>query len=254
MNCSSYGDFAFVYDKLTDDVEYEKRIDFIEKIIDIHFGKKPEILCDLGCGTGTVCKIMNDRGYDCIGIDSSESMLSVAATKNTDNRILFLNQDITDFELYGTVDVFLCLLDTVNYICNQDELEKMFGLIYNYLNPDGIFIFDVNTFFKFTEVLGNNTYVFEKDNIFYTWENYYEEGNLEFYLNFFVSEGEDGAYKRFSEQHFQRFYSMDTLSELAIQAGLSVEAFYSDMSFEKPGDGEERMYIVLKKINKRIKT
>ncbi len=243
---ASYGDFAYIYDTLTDDVEYEKRAEYITKLINTHLGRKPELLCDLGCGTGTILTILNAKGYDCIGIDSSEEMLSVAAKKNTDGKILYLNQDITSFELYGTVDVFISMLDTVNYITDDKELKDMFELVANYLNPDGIFIFDINSLYKFEHILGNNTYAYEKDNIFYTWENYYEDELLQFDINFFIEE-KDSRYKRISEQHDQRYYSIDFLKETASECGLYTLAVYGDLGFNPPGDEEERIFVVMRK-------
>ena len=242
----SYNDFATIYDSLTDDVEYEERVKYIESLIDMHLGKNPDIVCDLGCGTGTVCTMLSQKGYDCIGIDSSESMLSVATDKNPDGKILYLNQDITEFELFGTVDVFLSMLDTVNYITETDGIENLFRLAHNYLNPDGIFIFDINSLYKFENILGNNTIVYETGDVFYTWENYYENEELEFYLNFFVAQN-DGSYKRFTEEHFQRYYSIEYLSEIASKYDFTVCGIYGDMTLEKPLDKEERIFIVLKK-------
>lgn len=244
---TSYGRFAEVYDLLTDDVEYEQRTDYIEKLIYKHFGKNPELVCDLGCGTGTVCSILNSRGYDCIGIDSSESMLNVAVSKNNDGRILYLNQSICDFELYGTVDVFLCMLDTINYITDSDALDKLFALVNNYLNPGGIFIFDINTEHKFINILANNTFAYEKDNVFYTWENYYEDGFLDFYLNFFVGNEKNGTYYRITEHHEQRFYETAFLQELASKNSLDTVGIYGDLSDNSPEKEDERIFVVLKK-------
>jgi SAM-dependent methyltransferase len=243
---ASYGDFAYIYDTLTDDVEYEKRAEYIINLINTHLGRKPELLCDLGCGTGTILTILNAKGYDCIGIDSSDTMLSVASEKNTDGQVLYLNQDICSFELYGTVDVFLSMLDTVNYITDKDDLDNMFKLIANYLNPDGIFIFDINSKYKFEHVLGNNTYVYEKDNVFYTWENYYEDGFLDFDINFFVKDDVNN-YQRITEQHSQRFYDLDFLKELADKHGLKTVAVYGDLRNNAPTDEEERIFVVMRK-------
>ncbi len=243
----SYGDFACIYDLLTDDVLYADRVNYVEKLISKHLERNPELICDLGCGTGTVCSMLSQKGYDLIGIDSSHSMLSVASQKNTDNRILLLNQDITNFELYGTVDVFLSMLDTVNYITDISDLGKTFKLVSNYLNPDGIFIFDINTKYKFENILGHNTYVYEKDNVFYTWENYYEDSILDFTLNFFVKKDKDGDYKRFSEYHTQRYYSPDEIVEIAKRQNLSLEGIYSELTFDAPALDDERIFVVLKK-------
>ncbi len=245
-NDTSYGDFAYIYDMLTDDVQYKQRADYIHQLATTHLGKSPELLCDLGCGTGTICSLLQDKGYDCIGIDNSENMLNVASAKNTDGNILFLNQDICSFELYGTVDVFISMLDTLNYITNPEDLLRLFMLVNNYLNPGGIFIFDVNTRHKFENILGNNTFVFEKDNVFYTWDNYYEGELLEFHLDFFVGD-DSGKYTRFSEEHCQRYYSHDYISYCAEKSSLCIEAVYGDLGFTKPADDEERIFYILKK-------
>lgn len=246
MNDSSYGEFAFIYDRLTDDVEYEKRSEYVYELINRHFGKKAELLCDLGCGTGTMCNLLSGKGFDVIGIDSSESMLAVAAEKSVGKNILYLNQDMCGFELYGTVDVFISMLDSVNYIPETDSLNRLFALVNNYLNPGGIFIFDVNSRFKFENILGNNTYAYESDGIFYTWENFYEDEILDIYLNFFT-ENKDGSYSRMTEHHMQRYYSVDTLKKLSSDNGLTVEGIYNDLSFSYPDEESERIFVVVKK-------
>ena len=243
---TSYGDFATVYDKLTADVEYKKRTDYVEKLFLQHLDSSPEIVCDLGCGTGTVCSMLCDKGYDVIGIDNSASMLNVAISKNRDGKVLFLNQDICDFELYGTVDVFLSMLDTVNYITDISALERMFCLVANYLNPGGVFVFDVNSRHKFENVLADNTFVFEEQDIFYTWENYYEDELLDFELNFFVK-SDDGNYSRFTEHHTQRYYDKTCIFECAAMASLDVVAVYGEMTTAEPTSDCERVFYVLKK-------
>ena len=246
-NDFSYGDLAYVYDLLTDDVEYGQRTKYVEKIISKHLERRPEIICDLGCGTGTVCTMFSDMGYDCIGIDSSEDMLSVAYEKNTDGKVLYLNQDIADFELYGTVDVFLSMLDTINYITDEKALLQVFKLVDNYLNPGGLFIFDVNTLHKFENILGTNTFAYEKDDVFYTWENYYEDEILEFFLNFFVLQDDGKSYKRFSENHVQKYYSCEFLKKAGESAGLELVGMYSDLSFEPPQNADDRIFFVFRK-------
>ena len=241
----SYGDFAFIYDRLTDDVEYAKRSEYIEKLIKMHFDGKAELLCDLGCGTGSMCVLMSGRGYDCIGIDKSDSMLNAAAEKSIGKNILYLNQDMCDFELYGTVDVILCMLDSVNYVDDADDLNRMFSLVHNYLNPGGIFVFDVNSEYKFKNILGNNTYTYETDGIFYTWENFYDGVMLDFELNFFVKDKE--LYRRITEHHRQRYYSISELEAFAEISGLAVKGIYGDLALTPPATDCERVFFVLQK-------
>ena len=242
---SSYNDFALVYDRLTSDVEYEKRCDYLEQIFAKHMSFNPSLVADLGCGTGSVCSILSSRGYDCIGIDSSDAMLDVAVKKNDDGKILYLNQDMCEFELYGTVDVFLCMLDSLNYVTSKEEVGEIFSLVHNYLNPGGLFVFDVNTFFKYETVLSDNTFVFEENDVFYTWENCFDGEFCDFRLNFFVKDGKN--YRRMEEEHSQRYHSHDEISSLLTSNGLTLEAVYSELSFENPDDGDQRVFYVVKK-------
>ncbi len=245
-NMEKYKDFAYLYDKLTNDVNYKSRVDYIEKLFDLHLKNKPELIADVGCGTGTVCNILCDRGYDMIGIDASGDMLNVASEKSGDKNILYLNQDMTNFELYGTVDVILCLLDSVNYLTDDGELDKFFALCNNYLNDGGIVIFDVNTMYKFENILADNIYNFEDECLFYSWENNFDGKICEFYLNFFVKK-DDGEYQRITEQHFERAYTTEEIENSILKSGLKLVAMYGDMSVDKPNFDEERVYFVAKK-------
>lgn len=162
----SYTDFAYIYDKLIDQ-DYEKWADYIEEIFKKH-GVKPNLVLDLGCGTGSITNILAKRGYDMIGVDLSPDMLNVARDKALEENldVLYLCQDIREFELYGTVDAIICTLDVLNYITKPEDLRLVFSLVKNYLNPDGIFIFDINTEYKLKNVLGNNTFVYDENGIF----------------------------------------------------------------------------------------
>ena len=244
---ASYSSFAYIYDSLTYDVEYEKRADYLEEIFKKHFSGKPELVCELGCGTGTMCNILADRGYDMIGIDMSESMLDVAMQKSVGKNILYLNQDMREFELYGTVDVIICLLDSFNYITDISDLEKIFALCKNYLNPDGLLIFDVNTKYKFENVLSDNTFTFDTDEIFYVWENNYDEKTklCDFFLTFFVEN--DGVYERIDEYHVEKCYEDSEIVNVLEKSGFKGILKYADMSFEMPKNDEERVFYLAKK-------
>ncbi len=241
----SYGNFAFVYDALTNDVEYSNRCDYLEKIFEKHLNKKPSLVADLGCGTGTVCSLMAKRGYDMIGIDSSDMMLSEAIKKEGSEKILYLNQDMTEFELYGTVDVFLSMLDSLNYITSLDELSKVFSLVKNYLNPGGIFVFDINTPYKYEQVLSDNTFVYDQDGIFYVWQNFFDGEYCDFLIDFFVEK--DGSYSRFTEEHTQRCHTFKEILSVIEDAGLSLEGVYDELSFSDPVSTSERIFLVVKK-------
>lgn len=236
-----YNRFSEVYDTLID-TDYEKFVSYYQEIFK-KFNINPSLIADLGCGTGTLTALMRDAGYDMIGIDRSAEMLSLAKGKNED--ILFLNQEITNFELYGTVDAAYSSLDLVNYLIEDGELLKFFKLINNYLNPGGIYIFDISSYYKLSEVLGNNTYIYENNDIFYTWENFFEDNILEMTLTFFKKCG--NLYERFEEEQIQRAYTPEEILETAKDAALCVLGVFGDLSFESPSPETERIFFVLGK-------
>jgi len=243
--------FAHIYDKLMSDINYSDWADYIEKIFEKN-NLKPELLVDLGCGTGSFCIEMCNRGYDVIGIDSSSDMLSCALTKAENaqlpnEKLLFLNQDMTEFELYGTVDAIVSLIDSMNYITDKRKLKRTFKLIWNYLNHGGLFIFDINSVYKFENILCNNTFHYITDDISYIWENNYMKRNkiCEFDITFFVKE--ENLYKRFDEIHQQRAYSVEEIINLALEYGLEVINIYDSLTFSKPNAKSERIFFVLRK-------
>ena len=239
-----YKGFANIYDRLID-IDYNKVADFYESVFK-KFSQKPHLLLDLGCGTGTLTRIMRERGYDMIGVDASEEMLMKAREK--DGSILYLCQSMTDFELYGTVDAAVSSLDCVNYLLEDDELFKMFSLINNYLNPHALFIFDISSEKKLSETLGNNTFIYEEANIFYTWENYFDGRILDMRLNFFEKDG--SLYKRTVEEQTQRAYSAGEVLDAAKKAGLICEGVYDGFTFENAKADSERLLFVMRECGK----
>ncbi len=243
-----YNDFAKVYDSLQD-IDYNSFVKYYQKIFE-KFNIKPSLVLDLACGTGNVTIPMAERGYDMIGVDLSEEMLGIAAEKARDKNlnILFLNQDMTEFELYGTVDAAVCALDGVNYLIHDGELEKMLALIKNYLNPGGIFIFDINSEQKLSNTLGNNTFVYDEDDTYCVWSNSYDEEDkiCEFTLDFFKRE-DGGLYRRFEEYQEERAYSIDEIRRAAEDARLSVIGCFDDRTFKEANDTSERIFFILKK-------
>ena len=231
---------------LTEDVEYQKRADYLELLFKKYLKDKPVLIADIGCGTGTMCSILSDRGYDMIGIDSSASMLNVAREKSEGKDILYLLQSMTEFELYGTVDVCLSLLDSVNYLTDDDDFDRLIKLVKNYLNPGGLFIFDINTPYKFENILADNIYTYENEKVFYTWENSFDGKICEFYLNFFV-ENENGTYNRITEQHFERCYQIEELVDIIKNNGMTVVSVFGDLSEKMYKNSDERVYFIVKK-------
>ena len=243
-----YGDFAEIYDRLQD-IDYDSFVEYYEKIFE-KFGIKPKLVLDLACGTGNITLPMAKKGYDMIGVDLSEEMLGIAADKAREDNldVLLLNQDMTEFELYGTVDAAVCALDGVNYLTEDGDVQKLMLLIKNYLNPDGIFIFDINSEYKLKTVLGDNTFVYDEDDVYCVWSNSYDEEEkiCGFTLDFF-KKTENGLYERFEEYQEERAYSVDELKSAAEEAGLEVVGIYGDRGFESPAETCERIFIVLKK-------
>lgn len=241
---NSYTDFAYVYDKLIDQ-DYEKWADYIETLFE-KSGVSPSLVLDLGCGTGSITALLAARGYDMIGVDLSCDMLNVARDKaqSLGADILYLCQDIRELELYGTVDAVVCTLDVLNYITDENELSSVFSLVKNYLNPGGVFLFDVNTKYKLSRVLGANTFVTEENGVFYTWENEYEKGLSRQYLTFFADCG--GSYKRFDESHIQRAYSLRKIRKLLLKNGFETLGEFEALTLKKPRLNSEKVVFLSK--------
>jgi SAM-dependent methyltransferase len=238
-----YESFAYLYDRLTDDIDYNQFLEFIEE----QFKKNKldaKLLLELACGTGSLTKLLTDKGYDVIGLDYSSDMLEVAREKCPEN--LFINQDMTDFELYGTVDSILCCLDSVNYITDKRKLLKMFKLVKNYLNYGGLFIFDINSEYKLKNIIGNNCFVRNEDDLFYSWENELLRDKVNFYLTFFV-ENEEGSFERFDEVHTERIYKEQEIKLLLKQSGLRLVDVFYDFKSGKSSKKSERIFFVATK-------
>lgn len=240
--------FAEYYDSLVG-ADYDKIIEYIDSSIKKY---KPDssLVCDLGCGTGTISISLRQKGYDLIAIDNSEDMLVEAREKCFDagiSDILFLNQDIVDFELYGTVDVIYSTLDTLNYITDKRRLTTLFKWVRNYLNYDGLFIFDINSEHKFRDVLDNGTFVYDFDNVFCIWETecQKEKSKYDHFLTYFIKE-ENGLYSRRDSVQSQRYYSCEEIQNLAEKFDFEILAINDDYSFKSVSDATERITYILK--------
>lgn len=245
-----YNRFAYLYDDLMNDVDYEKWVDYYFKIFR-RYGLEPKLGLDLGCGTGNLTTLLAKRGVDMTGVDSSADMLSVAGRKNTEESILYLNQNMTEFELYGTVDFIVSGLDCINYVTDKRDLMKVFRLANNYLEPGGLFIFDINTQHKLENVLGNNVFIIESENCFCSWQNEYDRRRkiCDFYLTFFCNEGKH--YSRFDEVHSERAYSIDEITAMLEKAGMKLLRVYDDRSFDSPKYDSERVFFVAQEQGKK---
>ena len=249
MSYDGYLAIARVYDRLNKEIDYSKWADFFESCFERYGGEKPAIVLDLACGTGRMTCEMASRGYDMIGVDGSIDMLSEAYSKDTSG-ILYLCQDMRELELYGTVGATVCCLDSLNYLVNDGELERVLSLVHNYSDPDALFIFDVNSEFKFENVYADNAYILEDENedggaIFCGWQNSYDRESrvCSFYLSVF-EEGEDGEYYRADEEQRERCYTVDEIKNALAKSGFEFIDVFSDVEFSSVADDSERLYFV----------
>ncbi len=243
----AYEALAAVYDRLGEKPNYDDYASFFRACC-TRRGLDPELVLDLGCGTGAMTLAMADIGYDMIGVDGSAEMLSRAYERCYSMGavgILFLNQDMREFELYGTVGGVVSTLDCINYLVEDGDLDKCFSLVHNYLDPDGIFLFDVNTPYKFDTVYGDNAYVLEDETSLCAWQNEYdrESGLCRFYLSIF-EEGKDGRYTRADEEQTERCYTREQLTDALARAGFVDIEFYQSFQFDAPDERTERWYVV----------
>ena len=247
----SYESFARVYDELMDNVPYGEWAEFYVDILK-KYGAAEGLVCELGCGTGNMTELFAQKGYDMIGIDNSEDMLLIAREKTAQEQgILYLQQDMREFELYGTVRACVSVCDCVNYVLDEEELVEVFRLVNNYLDPKGVFAFDFNTTYKYEQVIGDTVIAENREDCSFIWENFYdgEEQINEYDLTIFVRQ-EDEKYEKFTETHLQRGYTLEQMKDMLSRSGLVfVEAI--DMDTKKaPTKESERICIVARENGK----
>lgn len=244
----SYTDFAEVYDILMGEVDYKGRSEYLLKLFEKH-GKKPDLLLDLACGTGGFSNQFAKMGIEVIGVDMSEDMLAVARENSMESGcdVLYLCQAAEELDLYGTVNGAVCCMDSLNHITDKEALQKAINNVSLFLEKDCLFIFDVNTVYKHREILGNNTFVFDEDEVYCVWQNSFNETELitDISLDFFVRD--DDIYIRTSEDFCERAYTTSELEEILKNAGFSIVAVYDDLSENPPTDKSERIIYVAKK-------
>lgn len=245
---SRYGSFAEYYDSLTSNVDYRKTAEYVSDILNEN-GINKGILLDLACGTGTMSLIMAQKGYDVIGVDNSPEMLGEAREKafEAGEDILFLCQDMCSIDLYGTVDCTVCLLDSLNHLESKEELLEAFKRVSLFTVPGGLFVFDVNTEYKHKYVLGDNTFVYDNDDVYCVWQNEYDDESktVEIFLDFFQEE--NGLYRRSSEYFSERAFSDSDIKKLLSEAGFSDIKVYGELKKTVPSDTEERVFYVARK-------
>lgn len=280
----AYTDFASVYDIFMDDVPYQEWADFLVELIEKYGVSKPvrrdketpdkgrgeafydkdaserelldtekNLVLDLGCGTGTLTELLYRKGYDMIGVDMSQEMLNIALSKREQegSDILYLCQDMRDLDLYSTVGTVISVCDSVNYLLEDEEILETFCLVNNYLYPGGIFIFDFNTIYKYEQVIGDATIAENREDCSFIWENLYHEKQHinEYDLTVFAREGE--LFRRFTETHFQRGYSLEEMIDYVEKAGMRIELVLDADTHKEPVECSERIYIVAREVCKK---
>ena len=243
-----YDLIAHVYDEINGEIDYSAWADFIEKNVRDNTDTRPELVLDLGCGTGRMTLELARRGYDMTGVDYSEEMLAVARTNAEAeglDGILWLSQDFAELDLYGTVDLAVSCLDCLNHITSPAQLSHVLSLVHNFLIPDGLFIFDMNGKHKFENIYADRAYVFEGEGGFLAWQNSYDPKSklCDFYITLF-EEGEDGRYERYDEIQTERMYSMRSVKKLLKDTGFELIGAYSDFDLTQASDGSDRIYYV----------
>lgn len=242
---TAYGALARRYDELTRDVNYPARARYVDKLIKM-MGAPGPILADLACGTGSAALEFSRMGYDLLCVDVSEDMLSAAAEKfaGLDRKPVFICQELSELDLYGTIDIAVCLLDSVNYIRPPEKLRRFFGRVRLFMNPGGIFIFDINSEYKLKRMDGE-TYSAESEGAFCVWRNTFDSKArlLTFCVDLFEREL-SGLWKRSREEHAEFAYTSGEIIEYLEEAGFKDIEFFGELGFDPPRKNERRIFFL----------
>lgn len=240
-----YNNFALIYDELMEDVDYEGWYSYITDILN-RFNKNPQSMLEMACGTGNLSWYLAKDRYKLTCFDSSDDMLSIAYNKlNRYKNVTILNQNMIDFNIHEKFDCIVSICDSINYITDNESLLQTFINVRNHLKDDGIFIFDINSCYKLKNIIGDNIFVEDRENIFYTWQNYFDEDNniSEFYLTFFVKNN-NGNYVRFDEEHIERAYTIEEVVELLHSANFNKIHYFDAFNFNSPNEKSERINFI----------
>jgi len=248
---ASYNEFAAFYDRFITPVDYKARASYFNKIIKEHIGERHCLLLDLACGTASLSIELSKLGYEVIAVDASEQMLSLAQQKcwQTEESILFLNQRMETLDLYGTINACVCALDSLNHLTDIRALERAISRVSLFLEPGGVFVFDMNTPYKHKELLGDNSYVYEHGDTVCVWRNRTDDDLLtEITLDFFTQQ-KDGRYIRTGESFSERAYDAETVEKLLSKCGMRLESLYRADTFESADEKTDRYIFVAIKEN-----
>lgn len=245
----SYACLSAYYDSLTEDVDYQSRADYLWGFLK-QYKIQDGILLDLACGTGQMSLLFAQKGYEVIGVDASPEMLCQARENvmaaGQDN-ILFLCQRMEELDLYGTVRSCICTLDSLNHLTTPEQVLTAFKKVALFLEPGGVFLFDVNTPYKHRQVLGDHCFVLEDEALYLVWQNQYDSSTETVEITLDLFEEEAGVYYRQTERFAERAYETAQLRSLLEEAGFSLEAVYDDLTLNAPGEDSQRLYMIARK-------
>ncbi len=244
----AYKEFANIYDELIyEDINYDE---ISEKIIGLSNANNIEFedYLDLACGTGNVGVRVGKYFKNMYAVDLSSDMLNIAFEKFKQNKIKakVICQDMSELRLNHKFNLITSVLDSTNYITEEEDLFNYFNSVYDHLKDDGLFIFDINSYYKLSEIMGNNIYTYSSEDVFYTWENTFEDNILNMFLTFFVKR-ENDLYERFEEEHFERAYQEKEIEDILYEIGFNILGYFCGYSDLKPENNSERILYVLRK-------
>lgn len=246
---TGYGDFSYYYDLLTENVDYEKQCDYICNLL-AENGIGKGILLDLACGTGSLSVLLSQRGFDVIGTDASEDMLTKAQEKKYDTApdAIFLCQKMEELDLFGTINAAVCTLDSINHVTDENLVKEIFRRVSLFMEDGGIFIFDVNTPYKHREILANNTFVYDLDEVYCVWQNETDKNLMtKVCLDIFEYDEEIDGYVRYGEEFCEKCYDLDLLRSLAEEFRFETVGIFEEMTKNPVSDKTQRAVFVLKK-------
>ena len=238
-----YESLAAAYDGLTTDVDYEAVLAFFQSVLKRNH-KEPERILDLACGTGSMSVLLAKAGYQVLGADISEEMLTVAAQKAAALDVeppFFICQPMQRLRLPYRVDAVCCFLDSLNYVTKPEDCRKTFGRVYEALEEGGLFFFDINSPYKLRGLDGQ-VFLDENEDSYCVWRAEFEEAERLCYYGIDLFRRKGQLWERSFEQHCEYAYEPDELVSWLKEAGFTRIELMADRREEAPGPEEQRIY------------